>query len=85
CPAQAKEKLFHFVSRNAMDITGVGPAVITQLYEKGYVKDPSDLYQLDEDTLLTLDKVKEKSAQNILQAIDQSRENSLERLLFGLG
>lgn len=85
CPAQIKEGLSHFVSRNAMNISGLGERVASQMYEKGLVKGVAGLYTLTMDDLLTLDKVKEKSATNLLQAIDASRENSLERLLFGLG
>ncbi|HJB24209.1 MAG TPA: NAD-dependent DNA ligase LigA [Candidatus Jeotgalibaca pullicola] len=85
CPAQMKEGLSHFVSRNAMNITGLGVRVVSQMYEKGLVNDLSDLYTLTMDDLLKLDKIKEKSATNILTAIDASRENSLERLVFGLG
>ncbi|MDK6855160.1 NAD-dependent DNA ligase LigA [Aerococcus sanguinicola] len=85
CPAQAKEKLYHFVSRNAMDISGVGPRLLEQLYDRDLVGDPSDLYQLDKESLLDLDKVGDKSADNILTAIEASKANSLERLLFALG
>lgn len=85
CPAQLKEGLSHFVSRNAMNIVGVGVRVVSQMFEKGLVQDFASLYALTMDDLLQLDKVKEKSAQNILAAIDKSRTNSLERLLFGLG
>ena len=85
CPAQIKEGLAHFVSRNAMNIDGLGPRIINQMYSKHLVTDVADLYRLTETDLLTMDKVKEKSAQNLLRAIDASRNNSLERLLFGLG
>ncbi|CAM3287848.1 NAD-dependent DNA ligase LigA [Vagococcus fessus] len=85
CPAQIKEGLSHFVSRQAMNIDGLGPRVLEQLYDKGLVKDVADLYKLTEEQLLTLDKVKEKSAQKLLKAIEASKENSLEKLLFGLG
>lgn len=85
CPAQLKEGLAHFVSRNAMNIDGLGPRVLNQMYDKGLVKDVADLYKLTETQLLTLDKIKEKAADNLLRAIDASRENSLERLIFGLG
>lgn len=85
CPAQIKEGLSHFVSRNAMNIEGLGPRVLAQMFDKGLVSDVADLYALDKDQLLTLDKIKDKSAENILQAIDASRENSVERLIFGLG
>lgn len=85
CPAQIKEGLSHFVSRNAMNIDGLGPRVLAQMFDKGLVSDVADLYGLEKDQLLTLDKIKDKSAGNILKAIDASRENSVERLIFGLG
>ncbi|MEY8445288.1 NAD-dependent DNA ligase LigA [Enterococcus ratti] len=85
CPAQIKEGLNHFVSRNAMNIDGLGPRVLAQMYDKKLVSDVADLYKLTEEELLTLDKIKEKSANNILSAIHLSKENSVERLIFGLG
>lgn len=85
CPAQMKEGLNHFVSRNAMNIDGLGPRVLEQMYDKKLVADVADLYKLTEEELLTLDKIKEKSANNILTAIDNSKDNSVERLIFGLG
>lgn len=85
CPAQMREKLIHFASRGAMNIVGLGPAVIAQLFDKRLVADVADLYQLTVDKLLTLDKVKETSAQKMVAAIAKSRENSAEKLLFGLG
>lgn len=85
CPAQMKEGLNHFVSRNAMNIDGLGPRIIEQLFEKNLVHDVADLYTLTESDFLQLDKVKEKSANNFLEAIQKSKENSAERLLFGLG
>ncbi|WP_314208728.1 NAD-dependent DNA ligase LigA [Vagococcus salmoninarum] len=85
CPAQLKEGLSHFVSRNAMNIDGLGPRVLEQLFDKGLIKDVADLYKLTEADFLTLDKVKEKSANNMLRAIAASKANSLEKLLFGLG
>ncbi|MFC4771653.1 NAD-dependent DNA ligase LigA [Enterococcus hermanniensis] len=85
CPAQIKEGLSHFVSRNAMNIDGLGPRVLAQMFDKGLVTDVADLYSLEKEQLLTLDKIKDKSAENILNAIDASRENSVERLIFGLG
>ncbi|WP_407856199.1 NAD-dependent DNA ligase LigA [Enterococcus sp. 22-H-5-01] len=85
CPAQIKEGLSHFVSRNAMNIDGLGPRVLAQMFDKGLVSDVADLYSLEKEQLLTLDKIKDKSAENILNAIDASRENSVERLIFGLG
>lgn len=85
CPAQIKEGLSHFVSRNAMNIDGLGPRVLAQMFDKGLISDVADLYSLEKEQLLTLDKIKDKSAENILNAIDASRENSVERLIFGLG
>lgn len=85
CPAQIKEGLAHFASRNAMNIDGLGPKIINQLWDKDLVHDYADLYKLTRDQLLTLDKFGEKSAVKLLTAIDNSRNNSLERLLFGLG
>ncbi|EMF0043319.1 NAD-dependent DNA ligase LigA [Enterococcus hirae] len=85
CPAQIKEGLNHFVSRNAMNIDGLGPRVLAQMYDKQLVTDVADLYKLTEEELLTLDKIKEKSANNILTAIHDSKDNSVERLIFGLG
>ena len=68
-----------------MNIDGLGPRIIEQLFDKKLIKDAAGLYNLTFDELLTLDKFKEKSANNLLQAIEQSKANSLERLLFGLG
>ena len=85
CPAQIKEGLNHFVSRNAMNIDGLGPRVLEQMYDKDIIKNVADLYFVTEAELLTLEKIKEKSAYNILTAISQSKNNSLEKLLFGLG
>lgn len=85
CPALVKESLTHFASRNAMDIRGLGTKIIAQLYERKLIQDVADLYQLNFEELLQLDKFKDKSANNLLEAIDNSRHNSLERLLFGLG
>ena len=85
CPAQIKEGLAHFASRNAMNIDGLGPKIIEQLWEQELVRDFADLYRLNQDQLLTLDKFGDKSATNLLTSIDNSRHNSVERLLFGLG
>lgn len=85
CPAQMTEGLAHFASRNAMNIDGMGPKVVIQLFEKGLVHDVADLYKVTYEQLITLDKIKDKAANNLLTAIDASRSNSLERLLFGLG
>lgn len=85
CPAQVQERLTHFASRNAMNIDGLGPKIIAQLQEKKLVKDVADLYQLTATDLAQLDGFKEKSINNLLNAIAASRQNSVERLLFGLG
>lgn len=85
CPAQQLAQLSHFVSRDAMNIVGLGEKVIEQLLNKELVKDAADLYYLTYDELLTLDKIKDRSANKILQAIEDSKKQSLERLLFGLG
>lgn len=85
CPAQIKEGLAHFASRNAMNIDGLGPKIIQQLWDKELVHDVADLYSLTHDQLLTLDKFGDKSAANLLTSIANSRNNSVERLLFGLG
>lgn len=85
CPAQIREGLTHFVSRNAMNIDGLGEKVIAQLYREELIKDVADLYTLQKEELLQLERMGEKSVDNLLAAIDASRNNSLERLLFGLG
>jgi len=85
CPAQVREGLIHFASRGAMDITGLGPAIINQLVDAGLVKDVADLYRLRKEDLLKLERMGEKSTQNLLEAIDNSRHNPLYRLIFGLG
>jgi len=85
CPAQAKEKLIHFVSRNAMNIDGLGEKIIEQLFDHGLVLDAADLYSLKKESLIELEKIAEKSATNLLKAIQESKDNSMERLLFGLG
>lgn len=85
CPAQLKERLRHFASRKAMDIDHMGPAVIDQLVESGRVKNFSDLYTLKKDELAGLERLAEKSAQNLMEAIEKSKSAGLSRLLFGLG
>lgn len=85
CPAQIREGLIHFVSRQAMNIDGLGEKVIAQLFEHGLVRSVADLYTLTKDQLVALERMGEKSATNLLQAIEASKQNSLERLLFGLG
>lgn len=85
CPAQRKRALEHFVSRTAMNIDGLGTQVINQLVDEGLVKTPADLYRLDHETLTGLERMGDKSAQNLLDAIDHSRKTQLDRLLFALG
>lgn len=85
CPAQIREGLIHFVSRNAMNIDGLGEKVISQLFAEKLIEDVADLYKLTSEQLLGLDRMGEKSVTNLLQAIETSKGNSLERLLFGLG
>ncbi|WP_067932571.1 NAD-dependent DNA ligase LigA [Alicyclobacillus kakegawensis] len=85
CPAMIREGIIHFVSRDAMNIEGLGEQWVTQLLAHGLIRDVADLYALTRDQLLGLDRMGEKLADNLLQAIEQSKQNSLERLLFGLG
>jgi DNA ligase (NAD+) len=85
CPAILREGLFHFVSRDAMDIEGLGPAVVTALLAAGLVRDAADLYSLTKEQVLPLERMGEKSAQNLIEAIDKSRQAGLARLLFALG
>lgn len=85
CPAQLKEKIIHFASRDAMNIEGLGPAIINLLVEKGLVKDPADLYHLKYEDLIELERFGEKSVKNLLAAIERSKENPLPRLIFALG
>lgn len=85
CPAQIVEGMIHFVSRNAMNIDGLGEKVIEQLYREGLIQDISDLYALTKEQLLELERMGDKSATNLIEAIAASKSNSMERLLFGLG
>ena len=85
CPAQVKERLIHFCSRDAMDCEGVGPSLISQLVEEGYVTKASDLYKLTKEQLLTLEGVAEKSSNNLLEAIKASVGRDYERVVFALG
>ena len=85
CPAQIMEGLIHFASRDAMNITGLGPSIIEKLFAADLVKDVADIYHLKEEDFLLLEGVKEKSAAKLYQAIQASKENSAEKLLFGLG
>lgn len=85
CPAQLMRHLIHFVSRDAMDIDGLGPAVLEQLVTAGLVKSPADLYKLSFEDILTLENKKEKSADNLIKALEKSKDNELYRLVFALG
>ena len=85
CPAQIMEGLIHFASRDAMNITGLGPSIVEKLFAANLVKDVADIYRLQEEDFLLLEGVKEKSASKLYLAIQASKENSAEKLLFGLG
>lgn len=85
CPAQIKEGLIHFASRDAMNISGLGPSIVEKLFAANLVKDVADIYRLTVEDFLLLDGIKDKSAQKLYQAIQSSKENSAEKLLFGLG
>lgn len=85
CPALGREGLIHFVSRDAMNIDGCGPSVINALLEAGLVRDAADLYSLRKDDLLKLERMGEKSADNLLAALAESKKNELDKLLFALG
>ena len=85
CPAQLERNLIHFASKEAMDIEGLGPAVVRQFVDAGFVKTVADFYKIKEEDILTLEGFKEKSANNILNAIENSKKNNLSSLIFGLG
>lgn len=87
CPAQIRRSLFHFVSRDAMNIEGMGPQIITMLMEKGFIKDAADIYTLKDKAaeLADLERMGEKSVANLIEAIEASKKNPLERLIFALG
>lgn len=85
CPAQLMRHLIHFVGRDAMDIDGLGPAVLEQLVNEGLVKSPADLYRLKAENISNLDRMAEKSANNLISAVEKSKENELYRLVFALG
>ena len=85
CPVQLLRNLIHFASRNAMDIEGLGPALLSALIEAGKIQSAADLYYLKREDLIDLERMGEKSVQNLLTAIQQSKERDLSRLLFGLG
>lgn len=85
CPAQIKETVLHFASRNAMDIDGMGEAIVDQLVDQGLIKDYGDIYALKTEDVMKLDRMAAKSAANLIEAIDKSRSNELSRLVYGLG
>lgn len=85
CPAQIMGSLIHFASRDAMNISGLGPSIVEKLFAANLVKDVADIYRLTAEDFLLLEGIKEKSAQKLYQAIQASKENSAEKLLFGLG
>ncbi|MGH9677148.1 MAG: NAD-dependent DNA ligase LigA, partial [Candidatus Acidiferrum sp.] len=85
CPAKRKESLLHYASRHAMNIDGLGDKIVDQLVDKGLVKDVADLYALKEDEVAALERMAEKSAQNLLEEIESSKKNSLARLIYALG
>src|SRR5229473_393854 len=85
CPAKRRESILHFAGRHAMNIDGLGDKIVDQLVDKGLVKDVADLYALKEDAVAALERMAEKSAQNLLEEIEASKKNSLSRLIFALG
>jgi DNA ligase (NAD+) len=85
CPAKRKESILHFAGRHAMDIDGLGEKIVDQLVDKGMVKDLADLYALKEEEVAALERMAEKSAQNLLEEIEESKKNSLARLIYALG
>jgi DNA ligase (NAD+) len=85
CPAQVRAMLRHYVSRGAMDIDGLGEKIVTQLLDRDLVREPADLYELDLEKLVTLDKIAEKSGENLLRAIEESKDTTLARFIYALG
>lgn len=85
CPAQLERSITHFVSRDAMDIEGMGPAIVSQLLEKGHIRNFADIYYLSKDVISSMDKMGDKSADNLLSAIEKSKSNDLPKLIFALG
>ncbi|MBQ7985684.1 MAG: NAD-dependent DNA ligase LigA, partial [Clostridia bacterium] len=85
CPAQITRNIIHFVSRNAMDIDGLGPAIIEQLLERDMIKNAADLYYIQAQDVMTMDKMGKKSAENLINAIEKSKENTLSKLITALG
>ncbi|MTI54485.1 NAD-dependent DNA ligase LigA [Geosporobacter ferrireducens] len=85
CPAQLRRGIIHFVSRDAMNIDGLGESIVTLLLDQGLIQDAADLYYLKKEELVPLERMGEKSAQNLIDAIEKSKKNSLDRVIFGLG
>jgi DNA ligase (NAD+) len=85
CPAQVLERLIHFAARGGVNMEGVGPRLLQQLLDRGLIEDPADLYRLSKDQVLALDRMADKSAENVIAAIDGARRPPLERLVYGLG
>ncbi len=85
CPAKLRETILHFAARSVMNIEGMGESLVNQLCDRGLVKDIADIYELTKDKLLTLERIGDKSAQNLLDEIEQSRKLPLERVIYGLG
>src|SRR5277367_4446955 len=85
CPAKLRESILHFASRGVMNIEGMGEALVNQLTERGLVKNVADIYKLTRDDLLSLERMGEKSAQNVLDEIEASKKLPLERVIYGLG
>jgi DNA ligase (NAD+) len=85
CPAKLRESILHFASRGVMNIEGMGDALVNQLVDRGLVRSVADIYDLNKDKLLTLERMGDKSAQNVLGEIDRSRKLPLERVIYGLG
>lgn len=85
CPAQLLRRLMHYVSRDAMDIEGLGPALLEKFLDEGFIKSPADLYTLEKEKIAALDKMGEKSAENLLASIETSKERDLYRFLYALG
>ncbi|HLR25513.1 MAG TPA: helix-hairpin-helix domain-containing protein, partial [Fodinibius sp.] len=85
CPPQIRQRIAHFASRDAMDIEGLGEKIVDQLVTEGLIQNYADLYKIDKEQLLPLDRMAEKSAQNLIDSIDQSREMPLDRLIYALG
>ncbi len=85
CPAQRLRNIIHFVSRDAMDIDGLGPSIVEQMIERNMISNPADLYNLSLNSISEMDKMGEKSAQNLLNSLEKSKSNPLYRLIYGLG